>query len=48
MTENFAAFDFTLDNADMAAIQALDSQTTAFFDHRDPEWVEKLGTRKLG
>lgn len=48
MTENFAVFDFDLDAADMAAIQDLDSQTTAFFDHRDPEWVEKLGTRKLG
>ena len=48
MQENFAVFDFALTDADMDAVAGLDSQTTAFFDHRDPEWVEKLGTRKLG
>lgn len=47
MRENFAVFDFALDADDMAAIQALDTGKTAFFNHRDPEWVEKLGTRKL-
>lgn len=29
------------------AVKALDRKTTAFFDHRDPEWVERLSTRKL-
>jgi 2,5-diketo-D-gluconate reductase A len=48
MTENFAVFDFELNEEDMKAIAALDTKTTAFFDHRDPEWVERLGTRKLG
>lgn len=48
MAENFAVFDFALDDTDMKAILALDMRKTAFFDHRDPEWVEKLGTRKLG
>jgi diketogulonate reductase-like aldo/keto reductase len=48
MAENFAVFDFELSGEDMDAIQALDTQTTAFFDHRDPEWVERLSTRKLG
>ena len=31
----------------MAAIAALDTRTTAFFDHRDPAWVESLSNRKL-
>ena len=47
MAENFSVFDFTLSAEDMDAIRALDTNATAFFNHRDPEWVEKLGTRKL-
>lgn len=47
MIENFAVFDFELSPEDMEKIKAMDTKTTAFFDHRDPEWVEKLGTRKL-
>lgn len=47
MMENFSVFDFELSDEDMAAIQDMDTKTTAFFDHRDPEWVERLGTRKL-
>jgi diketogulonate reductase-like aldo/keto reductase len=45
--ENFSIFDFALDDADMAGIDALDTKTSAFFDHRDPEWVESLSKRKL-
>jgi 2,5-diketo-D-gluconate reductase A len=45
--ENFSVFDFELSDEDMSAIRALDRKTTAFFDHRDPEWVERLSTRKL-
>jgi 2,5-diketo-D-gluconate reductase A len=47
MVENFTVFDFELTDDDMRAIKALDTKTTAFFDHRDPKWVEQLGTRKL-
>ncbi|WP_346343579.1 aldo/keto reductase [Gluconobacter sphaericus] len=48
MATNFAIFDFTLDNADIEAIAALDQRASSFFDHRDPEKVRWLGTRKLG
>jgi len=47
MLENFSVFDFALNADDMSAIQTLDTDKTAFFNHRDPEWVEKLSTRKL-
>ena len=47
MTENFAVFDFELSQADMEAIAALDTKTSSFFDHRDPKWVQQLGTRIL-
>jgi 2,5-diketo-D-gluconate reductase A len=47
MIQNFTVFDFELSDDDMSAIKALDTKTTAFFDHRDPEWVEKLSTRRL-
>jgi diketogulonate reductase-like aldo/keto reductase len=47
MRENISIFDFELDAADLAAIAALDTQTSAFFDHRDPKMVKWLGERKL-
>jgi 2,5-diketo-D-gluconate reductase A len=47
MAENFAVFDFSLSDEDMAAVKALDTETSAFFDHRDPKWVESLSIRKL-
>ena len=47
MTENFAIFDFELDQDDLASIATLDQKTSSFFDHRDPEKVKWLGTRKL-
>ncbi len=31
----------------MAQIQTLDTQTSSFFDHRDPAMVKWLGERKL-
>src|SRR5690349_17857781 len=37
MVENFSVFDFELSDEDMTAIKTLDRETTAFFDHRDPE-----------
>lgn len=46
MEENFAVFDFELDEAEMGAIAALDTKTSSFFDHRDPAIVKWLGTRQ--
>ncbi|UBS33936.1 aldo/keto reductase [Altererythrobacter sp. N1] len=47
MAENFAIFDFQLDDDDIAGIAALDQKASSFFDHRDPAMVKWLGTRKL-
>lgn len=47
MAENFAIFDFQLDDADLATIATLDQKASSFFDHRDPAMVKWLGTRKL-
>lgn len=47
MIQNFSVFDFELSDNDMDAINSLDTEKTAFFNHRDPEWVERLSTRKL-
>jgi 2,5-diketo-D-gluconate reductase A len=40
-------FDFEISTEDMAAIPALDTKTSSFFDHRNPEMVKWLGKRKL-
>ncbi len=45
--ENFQVFDFELTPQDMAAIAALDTGRSLFFDHRDPEVVKWLASRKL-
>lgn len=47
MIENISVFDFELSSEDMATISALDTKTSSFFDHRDPEKVKWLGERKL-
>ncbi|HTV29831.1 MAG TPA: aldo/keto reductase [Xanthobacteraceae bacterium] len=47
MAENLNIFDFELDAEDDKAIAALDQKASSFFDHRDPEKVQWLGTRKL-
>jgi len=47
MEENFNIFDFELSAADMETIKALDTNTSSFFDHRDPAMVKWLGERKL-
>ena len=47
MIENISVFDFELNADDMAAIATIDTKTSYFFDHRDPEKVKWLGTRKL-
>lgn len=47
MMENISVLDFELSTDDMAAITTLDTRTSSFFDHRDPEKVKWLGERKL-
>lgn len=43
MIENFDVFDFELSEGEMEAIAALDTGTSCFFSHRDPEMVKWLG-----
>lgn len=45
--ENFNIFDFELSPDDMTAIATLDMKTSSFFDHRDPEIVTWMGSRRL-
>lgn len=47
MIENISVLDFELSMEDMEAITTLDTKTTSFFDHRNPEMVKWLGERKL-
>jgi 2,5-diketo-D-gluconate reductase A len=47
MTENINVFDFELSAEDMTAISTMDTKTSSFFDHRNPEMVKWLGKRKL-
>ena len=47
MIENISVFDFELGAEDVAAIATLDTKTSSFFDHRNPEMVKWLGNRKL-
>jgi len=47
MMENISVFDFELSAEDMAAMATLDTRTSSFFDHRNPEIVKWLGNRKL-
>jgi diketogulonate reductase-like aldo/keto reductase len=47
MIENFSVFDFELSQEDMAALTTLDTKTSSFFDHRNPEMVKWLGAREL-
>ncbi len=47
MIENISVLDFELSAEEMTAITTLDTKTSSFFDHRDPEMVKWLGNRKL-
>jgi len=47
MLENISVFDFELNAEDLAAITTLDTKTSCFFDHHNPEMVRRLGERKL-
>ena len=46
LRENFAVFDFALDDADHEMIASLDTRASSFIDHRDPSVVKWLGQRK--
>jgi 2,5-diketo-D-gluconate reductase A len=45
--ENFDIFNFELSIEDMEAIATLDRKASSFFDHRDPEIIKWMGSRKL-
>src|SRR4051794_2011318 len=47
MRENIDVFDFALTDDDMTRIAALDTRTSLFLDHRDPEVVSRLGTFRI-
>lgn len=47
MRENLDVFDFKLKDDEMARITTMDTGTTLFFDHRDPEEVSRLGKRRV-
>ena len=47
MAENVAVFDFELTAAEMDQITGLDAGRSLFFDHRDAEIAQRMGTRRL-
>ena len=47
MLVNIDVFDFALTDEQMARIAGLDTGATLFFDHRDPEWVRRLGSIRV-
>ncbi|MFE0631660.1 aldo/keto reductase [Streptomyces sp. NPDC058864] len=47
IAQNIDVFDFELTDDQMAAIAGLDTGTTLFFDHHDPEMVAWLSKRRL-
>jgi diketogulonate reductase-like aldo/keto reductase len=48
MKENFNIFDFELTEEDNEIIKTLDTKTSLFFDHRNPEIIKWMANRKLG
>jgi len=47
IAENFDVFDFELTPEEIQAIGTLDTKTSSFFDHRDPEMVKRLGEARI-
>jgi 2,5-diketo-D-gluconate reductase A len=45
MRENIDVFDFELNDDEMARVAAMNTGTTLFFDHRDPDMVSWLNSR---
>ena len=48
MKENLDVFAFSLDAEDKEKIKSLDQEISQFFDHKDPEIIKNMATRKLG
>ncbi len=46
MEQNVDVFDFTLTDDEMARIATMDTGASLFFDHRDPEMVSWLNSRR--
>ena len=47
MRENFESQNFDLTESEMAKINQLYTGESQFFDHKDPEWVKRLSSRRL-
>lgn len=47
MLENFNSLAFELEESDMEQIRSLDTKASLFFDHRNPEIIKWMGSRKL-
>lgn len=47
MAENLNVFDFELDATDMEITKTLDTKTSLFFDHQNPEIIKWMAARKL-
>jgi 2,5-diketo-D-gluconate reductase A len=47
MRENIDVFDFQLTDDEMARVAELDTGSTLFFDHADPEWVSRLNSVRV-
>lgn len=47
IAQNIDVFDFSLTDAEMASIAALDTGRTLFVDHRDPRFAQRLGSSRL-
>lgn len=47
MAENLSIFDFDIADEDMEVINRLDTKTSLFFDHRNPEIIKWMASRRL-
>lgn len=47
MAENFNSLDFEIEADDMEIIKKLDTKTSLFFDHRNPEIIKWMALREL-
>ncbi len=47
MAENIKIFDFELTSEEITIIRVLDTKTSSFLDHRDPDIVKRLGSVKI-
>ena len=47
MVQNLDVFDFALTDEEMTRIAGMDLGTSQFFDHRDPDMVRHLGSRRV-